>query len=198
MRTASRLLMSAGLVALACTAQAQPAPPIKPGLWEVQVERDGAEAKMPDMSERLKNMPPEQRAKIEEMMKARGIDMGAGGGKIRLCFDKESLSSERWAASRGPEGEVSCKTDFTTRSNTSWKWHSVCTQPYQSETNGEALFADAEHYMVKNTTTRTVQGQAKTTQMTLKSSYVSSDCGDVKPIKPGLGGKPQVKKPNAG
>jgi hypothetical protein len=198
MRTASRFLMSAGLLALACAVQAQPTPPIKPGLWEVEMERDGAQAKMPDMSERLKQMPPEQRAKIEEMMKARGIDMSAGAGKIRMCMDKESLNSERWAANRGADGEVNCKTDFTTRSNTSWKWHSVCTQPFQSETNGEALFADAEHYIVKSTTTRTVQGQAKTTQTTLKSTYVSSDCGDVKPIKPGLGGKPQVKKPSAG
>src|SRR6202795_643645 len=59
-------LTIAGLVACAPgVAQAQTAPPIKPGLWQVHSERevDGKKVQMPDMSERFKDMPPETRKK---------------------------------------------------------------------------------------------------------------------------------------
>ena len=57
-----------GIVSSAWAVQAQttiPTPPIKPGLWQVQMEREVNGQKMPDMSERLKNMPPEKRAQFE-------------------------------------------------------------------------------------------------------------------------------------
>jgi len=174
--------MAGCLAALAAaTAQAQTAPPIKPGLWEVAMERDGAAQKMPDMSERLKSMSPEQRKQVEAMMKQHGVDVSAGPGKLRICLDKSSLDQGRWQG-RG-EGDTRCKTDVTDRSSTSWKWHSVCTEP-QSETTGEALFASPESYTVKSTTTMTLQGQTKTTQTTIHSKWVGGDCGDVKPVQP--------------
>ena len=178
MPTVSKLLIAAGVAAsLAGAAQAQTAPPIKPGLWEVQMDRDGGAAKMPDMSEQLKNMPPDQRKKMEAMMKERGIDMSGGAGKIRMCLDKESLNEGHW---QGKE-ESRCKTDFSTRSSSSWKWHSSCTDP-KSETDGEASFTNAENYVVKTSTTMNVNGQAKTSQSTIHSHWLGADCGDVKPI----------------
>ncbi len=55
-----------------------PTPPIKPGLWQVHMEREVNGQKMPDMSERLKNMPPEKRAQFEAMMKQHGVGLGGG------------------------------------------------------------------------------------------------------------------------
>lgn len=156
--------------------QAQ-APPIKPGLWQVRSERelDGQRQQMPDMSEHLKNMPPEARRQMEAVMKARGVDIG-GGGDMRICLTKESLDQDRWRDERG-----TCKTDFTSRSGSSWKWRTSCQEP-PSETDGEATFPNAENYVVKTTTTMNMQGQPRTTRMTLTSRWLGADCGDVKPV----------------
>ena len=160
-------------------AQAQTAPPIKAGLWQVHSERevDGQKAQMPDMSERLKNMPPEARKQIEAMMKQRGVDMSGGGG-MRICLGKESLDQGQWQGHQG-----SCKTDFTSRSGSTWKWHTSCQEP-AAETDGEARFAGPESYTVKTATTMTVQGETKTSRMTLTSKWLGPDCGDVKPVTP--------------
>jgi hypothetical protein len=188
-------LIAVCLGGLTTLTQAQTAPPIKPGLWEVAMERDGAAQKMPDMSERLKNMSPEQRKQMEAMMKQHGVDLSGGPGKLRICLNKDSLDQGRWQG-RG-EADTRCKTDVTDRSSTAWRWHSVCTDP-QSETTGEALFATPESYTVKSTTTTTLQGQAKTTQMIIRSKWLGGDCGDVKPVQPMQHLRPKTKMPAAG
>jgi hypothetical protein len=176
-----------GSLTLAClapcvagSAWAQSPPPIKPGLWEVRSERelDGQKQQMPDMSERLKNLPPEARAQIEAMMKQRGVDMSGGGGGMKICLTKESLDQGRWQNHQG-----TCKTDFTSRSGSTWKWHTSCSQPV-AETDGEATFTSAESYTVKTATTTNVQGAPRTTHMTMNSKWLGADCGDVKPVTP--------------
>ena len=177
-------MRSIALVLLICVvtgahgaAHAQTAPPIKPGLWEVHTQRevDGKKVEMPDMGERLKNMPPEARKQIEAMMKQRGVDMSAGGGDMKICLTKDSLDPGQWQKHQG-----TCKTDYGTRSARSWKWRTVCTDP-QAETDGEATFTSADTYTVKTTVT-VLQGQPRTTRMTLDSKYIGPDCGDVKPV----------------
>lgn len=176
MRITSRFLVTLALAAGA-GAQAQTAPPIKPGLWQVQVQHEGAAAEqMPDMSEHLKNMSPEQRKQVEAMMKSRGVDMSGGPGQMKICLSKESLDQGRW---QGDQGR--CKTDVTHRSATSWRWHSVCTDP-KSESDGEANFSNAESYVVKSSTTMTVQGEVRTTKTRMNSKWLGADCGDVKPV----------------
>lgn len=170
------------LCVVACghgAAQAQTAPPIKPGLWQVQTERivDGQKAQMPDMSERLKNMPPEARKQIEAMMKERGIDIG-GGGDMRICLSRDSLDPGQWQRHQG-----TCTTDYSTRIGSTWKWRTTCREPV-SETDGEAHFASPESYIVKTATRMTIQGETRTTRMTLNSKWLGPDCGDVKPVTP--------------
>ena len=169
-----------GLVFCAhAVAQAQTAPPIKPGLWQVQSERevDGQKVQMPNMSEQFKNLPPEARKQMEAMMKQRGVDMG-GGGDMRICLSKDSLDPGQWERNQG-----TCKTDYGTRSSSMWTWHTSCREP-ASETDGEARFTGPESYTVKTATTMTLQGQTKTTHMTLNSKWLGPDCGDVKPVNP--------------
>jgi hypothetical protein len=163
--------------ALASGAHAQSAPPIKPGLWQVQVENDSGQ-KMPDMSEHLKNMPPEQRKKIEAMMKERGVDMSGGAGGMKICHSKESLDQGKWQGDQG-----NCKTDILSRSSTQWKWRSVCSNP-KAESVGEANFANPENYTVISTTTAAAPGGApKTIKSTIRSKWLGADCGDLKPIQ---------------
>jgi len=160
-------------------AQAQTAPPIKPGLWQVRSERevDGQKVQMPNMSERFKNMPPEARKQMEAMMKERGVDMG-GGGDVRICLSKESVDPEQWQRQQG-----TCKTDYGSRSSRLWKWHTTCQEP-ASQTDGEARFTGPESYTVKTATTMTVQGETRTTRMTLDTKWLGPDCGDLKPVTP--------------
>lgn len=160
--------------ALAGAAHAQSSPPIKPGLWQVKVENDGQ--KMPDMSEHLKNMPPEQRKQVEAMMKQRGVDMSGGGMKI--CHTKESLDQGTWQAEQG-----NCKTDILSRSSTQWKWRSVCTNP-KAESAGEANFESPESYTVVSTTTMAEPGGGpKTMKSMIRSKWLGADCGNLKPIQ---------------
>ncbi|MBW8829200.1 MAG: DUF3617 domain-containing protein [Burkholderiales bacterium] len=181
MSTAVRCLIVAGFVgmfAFATTARAQNTPPIKPGLWDVQVEHEGG-PKMPDMNERMKNMPPEQRKKIEMMMKEHGVGMSGGPGTLKICLNKESIDRGHWQG----EHDTHCKTEVTNMGSTNWKWQSMCGEPYKSVSDGEATFTDPEHYIVKTSTTMTVHGETKTAKSTIKSTWIGSDCGDVKPVR---------------
>jgi hypothetical protein len=168
-----------GLVACAHGTAVAQTPPIKPGLWQVQPQRevDGQKVQMPDMSERLKSMPPEARKQMEAMMKQRGVDMSSGNmNDMKICLTKDSLDPGQWQRHQG-----TCTTDYSSRSGTTWKWHTSCRDP-QAETDGEATFTGPESYVVKTATTMVVQGQTRTTRMVLSSKWLGSDCGDVKPV----------------
>jgi hypothetical protein len=176
--TALELRFALALAAvLAPAAAAAQTPPIKPGLWEVRSERqvDGRKAPMP--ADSMKNLSPEVRAKIEAQMKANGVALGSGGAN-RICFDKSSLDAGRWQSRA-----TTCKTEYSTRSATGWKWRSTCTQP-ESTSDGEAVFTNAENYTVSTTSTHSFRGEPKTTQMTIRAKWLGADCGDLKPIDP--------------
>jgi len=172
-------LILVGLLALVPRAAQAQAPPIKPGLWQVQSQRevDGQRVQMPDMSERLKTMRPEARQQMEAMMKQRGVDM-SGAGDMKICLTKDSLDPGQWQRQQG-----TCKTDYSSRSGSAWKWHTTCSDPV-AETDGEATFTSTDTYTVKTATTMTVQGQTRTTRMVLNSKWLGPDCGDVKPVNP--------------
>jgi Protein of unknown function (DUF3617) len=172
-----RLFLATLLGGAALAAQAQNAPPIKPGLWQVQSEREVNGQKAPDPIEQMKNLPPEARKQMEAMMKQRGVDMGQGGGQQKVCHTRESLDQGRWKG----DGER-CKTDITSRSATAWKWRSVCTQP-EFEMDGEALFTNLENYTVKTLMNSQRQGKPQTMRMTVTAKWVGPDCGDLKPMQ---------------
>jgi len=165
------------LAGLAASAQAQNTPPIKPGLWQMQMANEVDGQKAPDMAEALKNVPPEMRKQMEAMMKQRGVDMGAGGG-TRICQNRESLDQGRW---KGEQGR--CKTDMLSQSASSWKWRSRCTEP-ESETEGEAVFTGPESYTVNARSTTRVAGQMRQTNTSINAKWLGADCGDLKPMKP--------------
>ena len=83
-KTVLPAMISFTLVAISASRQVAP---IKPGLWQIQMERETNGQKSPDMSERLKNMPPERRAQLEAAMKQRGIE--ASGNTVKVCQTRE-------------------------------------------------------------------------------------------------------------
>jgi hypothetical protein len=178
----ARALVASALLAAATGAAAQNGPPIKPGLWEIKVQSEADGKTMPDMSDRLKNLPPEQRAMIEAKMKERGMSLGGGGVTIKQCLNAESLSQGRWLNSGSAEHRESdrCKSDITDRSGGTWKWHMVCTQP-ESVSDGEADFSNPEGYTLKITNTSNDQGVPRVRHATLNANWLSASCGDLKP-----------------
>jgi Protein of unknown function (DUF3617) len=177
-----RSIVLGSLIALAVgvhgLAHAQSPPPIKPGLWQVRGVRDVDGQRMPDMSEHLKNMPPETRRQMEAMMKQHGVDASGGARDMKVCLSRESIDPNQWQGQMG-----TCKTEYLTRTATNWKWHTSCLEP-ASETDGEATFNSAERYTVKVVTTAAVMGQSRTSRMTLDSKWLGPDCGDLKPVTP--------------
>ena len=173
----SRLTIAVVFGAATPVANAQPMPPIKPGLWQVQNEREVDGQKAPDPMEQMKNLPPEARKQIEAMMKQKGVDLGQGGVH-KICHSRESLDQGKWKGD-----SERCKTNITSRTASSWKWHSSCTQP-EIESDGEALFSSPENYTVKNTMTMKHQGQPRTTLMTITAKWLGADCGELKPLQP--------------
>ena len=103
-RTARCFLMTICSLALAVpSVSAQPTPPMKPGLWQVHIEREENGQKMPDgaerMKEQMKNMSPEERQRFEEMMKQRD-DEAARRCARRRRHDKVLLQPEDGGARR--------------------------------------------------------------------------------------------------
>lgn len=161
------------LVLATVAAHAQTAP-LKPGLWAVHSENETDGQKEPDLSERLKNMPPEQRAKVEAMMKRRGIDPGAN--VMKSCQTSETLDSKNFVNSVN-----GCTTTYSTRTNKVWKSHSSCSQNHL-ESDGETTFTDPENYTIKMTAVTQVGGKISTSHITMTGKWLSADCGAIKPV----------------
>ena len=167
---------AAALVSTAGLAAAQ-TPPVKPGLWEVRSEREVAGQKAAPPAASLDKLPPEVRAKVEASLREKGVALGAGGVN-RICMTKETLDPSHWQGRN-----ASCKTEYSTRNASVWKWHASCTQP-ASESDGEAVFASPESYTVKTSLTMTLSGRTQTSQHTLTSRWLGADCGNLKPFSP--------------
>ena len=183
--TAKRLLIPVCVVSLAGMASlaAQnsiPVPPVKPGLWETrmsQLDANGQEVPSPEFAA-LSKMPPEQREKMAEAMRARGVQLPDANGTMKACLSKESLDSGAWQQLAAQSG---CVTTFSTRTNSAWKWHSACASLH-SESDGETAFSGSESYRTKVTTTSTIAGKTRTTTRIVQGKWIGAACGDIKPL----------------
>lgn len=165
------------------TAQSLPAPPVKPGLWEVKssaLDGNGREVPPPEQAA-FAQMTPEMRARMAEMMKARGASMPDASGAMKTCFAKETLESGRWQQTAADMG---CTTKYSGTSGNTWKWHSSCPAPRPSEADGEIVFTNPESYRVKVTMTTTVAGKPTTSVRLMQAKWLGTDCGDIKPFTP--------------
>jgi hypothetical protein len=183
--TAKRLLIPVCVVSLAGVASlaAQnsiPVPPVKPGLWETrmsQLDANGQEVPSPEFAA-LSKMPPEQREKMAEAMRARGVQLPDANGTMKACLSKESFDSGAWQQLAAQSG---CVTTFSTRTNSAWKWHSACASLH-SESDGETAFSGSESYRTKVTTTSTIAGKTRTTTRIVQGKWIGAACGDIKPL----------------
>ena len=147
---------------------------VKEGLWEVTVTHSmsGMPAAPSIPPDALAKMPPEQRARIEAMMKG-----GASTDVRKECVTKEKL--QKHSAFSNNRGDCTRTVVSSTGSKMEVKFH--C-EDKQSSSDGtfqmEALGSDnakGTMHMVSNSNGRTMN-----MDMVINSKYLGSDCGDVK------------------
>jgi hypothetical protein len=184
----------ASLMLFAVVAAQRPVPPVKPGLWEVRasmLDANGKETAPPEQAA-LANMPPEARARMTEMMKARGLSMPDANGVMRVCLTKETFESGRWQQMASDAG---CTTNFSTQTSSTWKWHSSC-PTLNSESDGETVFSNPESYRTSLKTTITAKDKTTTSTRIVQSKWLAAACGDVKPIDPNTLGSGRSSAPS--
>lgn len=172
---------------LLVSAAAPPAPPARPGLWQVkmtQLDASGKEMPSPQAAS-MARMTPEARARMAEMMKARGVAMPDDSGAMKVCLTKETLDSGPWQQAAA---ETGCTTSYSSTSGSAWKWHSTCPS-LKAESDGETVFTGNAAYHTKVTTTTSIAGQARTTTRLMDGTWLAADCGDIKPILPPTAGR---------
>jgi hypothetical protein len=171
--------------ALTLAVSATEAPPLKPGLWQVTTERTVNGQAAPSGVERMQNLRPEARVRMEAAMRTRGMALPASGtGPIRICMTAEGLRRGQFQ-SQPDNGR--CETNFKSRTASGWKWHTTCALPRLNgsvNADGEAIFASPESYRVNISST--MQAMGRTTQSTnhMSAQWLSADCGAVKPLEP--------------
>ncbi len=155
---------------------------VKLGLWEttVKTETPGMPAmpSMPNIPEDvLARLPPEKRAQLEAMMKARGAG-GPGAITAKVCQTRESL--DRGIAFN--PSEKACTYKVVSSSSSKQVVHMDCAQG-EVKMSGDMTVerADAEH--IKGAAVMKSTGGERTVDMKMSfdSKWLSADCGGVKP-----------------
>ena len=186
MNARHRLLVACAVALPAVAAFAQ-GPQIRPGLWEetVKMKMGGgeADAAMEKMKARLATMSPEQRAAVEKMMASRGLGMapGAAPNVVRICYTKEQLA-------RGftPGRDTQCTRKNVSTSGNVTKYDFACTTAQNHSTVGHGAITtmgDSAFEFTSESDTTSAKGTMHMSN-DITGKFVSSDCGDVKPMEP--------------
>lgn len=175
----------AAAVCLAASAWAAPTlTQRKPGLWEVQTTTAGAGMpQAPNMKDMMANLPPEQRARVEQMMKDQGVGMGARPNSFRMCLSKEQ--AEKNEMSVQPDPDTHCDNTMTPVSSREAKFTFQCRRKDGSTMKGEGRAYDLtpESYaMDLRMTVQQHQGAPMTMQTAQRGKWVGADCKGLKPI----------------
>lgn len=174
-------LVSLGLALSTGAAWAQT---MKPGLWEITNQMQGAQGSqtavaMAEMQKQLASMPPDQRKMMEEMMAKQGVQMGkatGGGMAVKVCMTKEMV--ERNEVAQQQDG---CTHTTSPRSGNTMKFAFVCTKP-PSRGDGQVTFVSPEAYSMQMKAMTTVKGKEETMDMQAQGKWLGTDCGNVKPL----------------
>jgi len=152
---------------------------VKEGLWELTVTRSmsGMPAAPNIPPDALAKMPPEQRARVEAMMK------GTPSTDVRKeCITKEKLAKH--SAFSNSRGDCTRTVVSSTGRKLEMKVHCEEKQSEkQTTTDGKFVIEAIGSDNVKGTThmvSNSSSGRTMTMDFTFSSKYLGPDCGDVK------------------
>jgi hypothetical protein len=144
---------------------------IKLGLWEATVNSEMAGMPAIDTS----NMTPDQKARIEAMMKGRG---GAQATTTRQCMTKEKLDKQLFEARDSQD--ASCKRTVVSRTSSLVEMKLVCTG--DRKMTGDIRFEAVSRENVKGNVQMVTGDPAHPMNMKVNMNlkWLSDSCGDVK------------------
>ena len=148
---------------------------VKPGLWESTrtIKRAG---EMPIPAAMLNRLTPEQRARMEERMKANSA-AHTNTTTEKHCMTKEDLEKDRLKLADAKE----CTTTVLNTTTTTVKAKLVCDQEGMHATGTlELVAADPEHVNGSYQSTVNGDGHAMNVEGTWTSKWLGSSCGDVR------------------
>jgi len=172
-------------LALPCTLlAAQPAPKLKPGLWEhsVQIADQGGQmaAAMKETQAAMAALPPEQRKMMQEMMAKQGIGLDASGQKLRLCMTPEDVARDE-----PPPAQDGCTQNARRQGNT-WTVSFQCPgrdgDP-PSSGRGTVTLQSPTAYSGQFTINTQVGQKTEVVNMANQGRWIAADCGNVRPVR---------------
>jgi len=163
------------------------AEPMQAGLWEVtsKMKSDDGEMEkaMAQAQAAMKNMPPEQRKMMQEMMAKQGVNMsmGADGSTtVKLCISEEMARRNQLPAQQTGD----CKTEMAPRAGNTQSMSYACSKPVSSGT-GVYTWNGGSAYTFKMDIVNGSGSQTQKIQITGNGKWLADDCGGIKPISTG-------------
>lgn len=166
-------LLNSLLLGLCLLPLASSATEIQPGLWEISsnnMQVDGqALPGMETMLAQMKNLPPEQRQMMEQMLAQQGVQLGDQG--VRVCMSEAQIKTQQIPLQ---DPESGCRHEITERSAELWKFRFSCPD---GQGEGETRFVSDREF------TTQVQGTygGRNSSMQSHARWVSADCGGLQP-----------------
>lgn len=178
---------------------------MKPGLWEhtfklnegsigaiTGAQQEQVSQAMEEMKKQMANMSPEQRKMMEDMMAKqgikisdKGIDMPSqnlqiskDGTVMKICVTQSQIDSGEL-----PQAE-NCEQKVTQVSAGVFKSTFVCKGEHPVNGEGQIVFQSNKAYTGTTKVTTEVNKKMQTIEGTQSGKWLSSDCGDIKPLAP--------------
>ena len=159
---------------------------VKEGLWETTVTHpsNGMPGMPPDA---LASLPPDQRARVEEMMKQKGMSMSGNTTVVKNCVTKEKIEKGMaFAAENTAKKDNNCTRTTVNSSSTHFeaKFHCEETGKDGKKTTSDGTTAvdvvNSDSTKGSMHAVTTSDGHTMNMDMTFTSQYLGPACGDIK------------------
>lgn len=150
---------------------------LQPGLWELtssNMQVDGQA--LPDMQfmlGQLKNLPPEQRAMVEQTMQKQGVTLGGQG--VRFCLTEAQVKADDIPLTDPKSG---CTQRVTDRNGKTWNFQFSCPR---AQGTGQAQFLSDREFTTRVKGTFNASGQQQNGSMDTRAVWQGAQCGNVAP-----------------